>query len=622
MIAAIAFSALVTCAGVAVLSALGQARGSIRVGLAPAAGLALIAVVSTWSGLWLPPPLPGVLVAASAFTGLVVVTREGGAWFRATRGFARAEPVAAVVLFSALLVPIVTMAAAFGGVQAPLSPHDGAFHVQTAHDFRIGRSTLSWYPPGLAGTFGAVLQLAPWLDSAAGAFDFGMGLTLLAPVTIFGLGAATLRNLKAASAAALMAAFTYLFPYYPQIWSGWPQTIGILLVLGLWAAAWGYVDRPDWGFVGLAGLIFGGIVLVHGTELYTSAIVLTVTAVALWQRLRWRRLLWHLVPALLVAMVCAAPYLPRLLHWAGGGGAFEVGLDDGLAMDVGAKSTTAAELLHVFTLDALGIDLPIRLALIAAGVVWALRCRVGRSFIVVAVIFYGLAVASTFLNGVPLVRGLYASTFPWSLPFRLLMIVSVALIMLAGQGWVAVGHGWRVVLARLQSAGARRRLQRAGRLLVVTWVLLATWSTCVFLSIPAERLTGFSSADAAAMTWLQQHADQGVVLANDTFADAGIWSEYKSGVPVLLPRMVTDPNSIGSRKLVLEHIDDIDGTAEVRAAACALRVGYVYYGAKISAWDQRRFPPLAELHASAALQEVFSAGNAVVFRVRVRCVEP
>ena len=46
--------------------------------------------------------------------------------------------------------------------------------------------------------------------------------------------------------------------------------------MGIWAVSLEYVDRPSPRWAALAGLLWGGVVLVHGTEMYTLGIVLTV----------------------------------------------------------------------------------------------------------------------------------------------------------------------------------------------------------------------------------------------------------------------------------------------------------------------------------------------------------
>ena len=63
----------------------------------------------------------------------------------------------------------------------------------------------------------------------------------------------------------------------------------------------------------------------------------------------------------------------------------------------------------------------------------------------------------------------------------------------------------------------------------------------------------------------------------------------------------------------MNHLD------QVADAACALHVGYVYRGARVSGWDHRQFPDLDVLRASPALEDIFHQGEAVVFRVRLTC---
>jgi hypothetical protein len=121
------------------------------------------------------------------------------------------------------------------------------------------------------------------------------------------------------------------------------------------------------------------------------------------------------------------------------------------------------------------------------------------------------------------------------------------------------------------------------------------------------------------MTWLRQNAQPGAVLANDGFADAGIWAPYKAGVPILVYRVIADAATADARWLVFRNVGQLDRQPAVAAAACVLNVRYVYHGAENSAWQERTFPPLDQLRGSSALEEVYAQGEAVVFRVRLNC---
>jgi hypothetical protein len=111
--------------------------------------------------------------------------------------------------------------------------------------------------------------------------------------------------------------------------------------------------------------------------------------------------------------------------------------------------------------------------------------------------------------------------------------------------------------------------------------------------------------------------DDGVV--NDTFADAGIWAPYKAGVRILFYRSAEDAATAEQRQLVLENVAHLEQNPAAAAAACALNARYVYDGAANSGWQKRTFPPIEELRGSAALREVFAAGDAAVFAINVGC---
>ena len=66
---------------------------------------------------------------------------------------------------------------------------------------------------------------------------------------------------------------------HPSIEVCWLQKHKVYLMGSsppLWITSIQYIDRPSWRLAGLAGLLVGAIVVVHGTELYTTAIVMVV----------------------------------------------------------------------------------------------------------------------------------------------------------------------------------------------------------------------------------------------------------------------------------------------------------------------------------------------------------
>jgi hypothetical protein len=611
----------VLCAGFGVVRGLGAATGMRGLGLAPAAGLAALVTLSSWCVLSNASALvAGVAVYALIVSGVALAVRDRAPILAAASTLARDQKLVCAMLAAALAIPLIALGLAFGGAQVPLSPHDGAAHTEAVQAFRQSQAWSDWYPPGTAALFAAWLAPFPWIDSALGAFELGLSLPSLASLAVFGLSLAIWRDLRMAAASALLLSFTYLYPYFPQLWSGWPLALSLILVMGVWTVALEYVDRPAarWGV--LAGLGLGAVVLVHGSELFTLAILLPFVLIGAARRVVWSELPRAVGLAILVGIGCAASYLPNLIHWAGAGGAYSAGLADGPPADPGAAVTVspAPVLFVVFVLDSLGIDFPIRLLILAVGIVWVFRDRVGRSVAVVGLVFAGLATLTTLLNGVPAVRQFYALSFPWAMHYRLLMLSTIAQVLLAGAGGV-VALSWVSRWSTRETAWARR-LGRLTRLLVVTWVVLMTWALVVYMAYPASLVLGYSDDDAAAMAWLGRHAAPGDVVLNDFSADAGIWAPFKAGPPVLLPRSPTKPvDKLNARLLVHTNVARLDQSREARAAACAEHVKYVYYGARTSQWDTRRFPPVAELQASPALEQVFSQGEAVVFRTRLRC---
>jgi hypothetical protein len=621
MLLAAAFSFAVVSAGFATLRTLGLAKGAVAVGVTPAAGLAVLAIVSTWMRLLgVPPPLPGLAVLSIAVAGLGLAAYDYQALRLTAAIVLREQRIALAVFAAALVVPLLVMGLAFGGVEVPLSPHDGAAHAETIQAARLGQATVNWYPPGMSSLFAAWLELFPWLDTAKGAFELGASLPVLAALSSFGLGVALWHHLRMAATGALLLSLTYLYPYFPELWSGWPLAMSLVLVIGIWTIAFVYLERPSPRWAVLAGVILGGVVLVHGTELYTLTIVLSVALVGAWRRVAWRSLLPHVGLAGVLALVCAAVYLPVLFNWAGAGGAYAVGLEDG-ALPQNPPSVTGSagpDLIVVFALDALGVDLPARLVLLVVGVAWAFREQVGRSVVAVGLVFAGIACIFTFLSSVSLVHQAYALVFPWGMHYRVFMLVALAQVLLAGPG--------AIVLVRWISGWGNRpgfwarRVRPLKRLLVLTWLGLTMWAMTLFVQYPTRLVVGYTSDDAAAMAWLRQNVAPGEIVVNDAYADAGIWAPYKAGVAILEPRTGLSADDLQQRNLIVDNAARLEQLPEAAAAACALNAHFVYRGARASEWDTRRFPDLPVLRKSAALQEVFTSGEAAIFRTKLNCV--
>jgi 4-amino-4-deoxy-L-arabinose transferase-like glycosyltransferase len=90
--------------------------------------------------------------------------------------------------------------------------------------------------------------------------------------------------------------------------------MSLILVVGMWTISREYLERPSprWGV--LAGLVLGGMVLVHGPELYTLALLLPVLLLGALRQVVWRDLPRDLGLAAVIALVCASVYVPSLLH--------------------------------------------------------------------------------------------------------------------------------------------------------------------------------------------------------------------------------------------------------------------------------------------------------------------
>src|SRR5216683_4644877 len=186
MVIGVLFAILAALCGVGVTRA---CRAPLS--LAPVSGLAAIAVLTTWCArLDLPPLVSTLSVVGMAIAGLAVT---GCALRVARSAFAsavRKDLVTTLLLVAAMVIPAVLLGVAMASVDAPVSTHDGAFHVETIESMRQGVPIQGWYPMGFHASVAAALRLVPWLDTALGTTDAAQALAILAPLAIFSLGLA------------------------------------------------------------------------------------------------------------------------------------------------------------------------------------------------------------------------------------------------------------------------------------------------------------------------------------------------------------------------------------------------------------------------------------------------
>src|SRR6266566_3602200 len=318
MLGGLLFAVLAVACGLGVTRAL-----RVPLSLAPMSGLAAMAVIGVWCGAFGTPPQLG--------TGLVVMLALAGAttvlislpstWHNAS---ACRGPL--LVLALATAIPAVLLGTAFAGADTPVSTHDGAFHVETIDSLRRGVPVQMWYPIGFHASVAAVLGLVPWLDTARGTTELAVGLAVLAPLGLFALGMGIgLRPLQA-SVGGVVVTLTYIYPYDDHVWGGWPLSMSIVLLLGLWAVAAHWTTQPNPTLAVVGGLLAGAIVVTHGTEVYSALVGLAVIAAVRWRRVQPARLARHLPLAVACILLCAMPYLGALWAWTSGGGASSAGL--------------------------------------------------------------------------------------------------------------------------------------------------------------------------------------------------------------------------------------------------------------------------------------------------------
>jgi hypothetical protein len=310
------------------------------------------------------------------------------------------------VLLVAVLIPLVVLLQAVS-IQSgvPDYVHDGAHHVETIDSLRQGvpLTGLGWYPTGFHAPVAALLSLVPAIDSATGGVDWAAALTILAPLAVFGFGMALWRDERVAAAGALLLAITYNYPYEPHLYSVWPNAAGLLLVVGIWTAALEYLRKPTLRMALLGSILAAGLLLTHGTELYTAAI--GMVAFVCWRpRLLASKLVTlQLVVASVVAAVFVMPYIWALAGWASVGGAVAVGTDyfpvrHGAGVD---NLLQEASLWSSGVSSGLLLDLPFRLGLLGAGVWLARRYPTGKALVCLCGGFIALVAVFRYVDAEP-----------------------------------------------------------------------------------------------------------------------------------------------------------------------------------------------------------------------------
>ncbi|HEX8967010.1 MAG TPA: hypothetical protein VF937_03960, partial [Chloroflexota bacterium] len=397
------FALLVVLCGLALNRPLGAPFS-----LAPVSGLAGIAALTGLAtALGLPPLVRTALVVTLALTGVAILGRQ----IPRVLAAARAARLPAMVLAVAVVIPALMLGASFAGIEAPVSTHDGAFHVETIDNLRRGVAVATWYPLGFHTSVAAVLGLVPWLDTASGTPRVAQGLAILAPLAAFGLGLALGLEAIVAAIGALVLALTWTYPYDYHLWAGWPQGMGVLLLIGLWATALTWLQRPRLPLAVLGGIFAGAVVVSHGTEVYSSVLGLAAIVLVRHRHIDTRALARHLPVAVATAALISAAYLPTLLGWAGAGGATAVGQATADYAAANPDADAGADWLQ-YIVGVSGaaslLDLPLRVGLILLG----LSMRRARVAGAVWAAFVILLLLVDFVD-LPPVRSVFVVTYPW-----------------------------------------------------------------------------------------------------------------------------------------------------------------------------------------------------------------
>ncbi len=601
---------------------LGLARRSAWLAFAPTIGVAAFAVL----GLWASAAGIQMIARPAVILASIVALPFGGRRVGLLRATDFADhgciPVVRTLVQTVAAVCVIVLMG-FGQVQTPLWNDDGAFHAEVIDAIRNGREVSAgnaWYPTGYHQAVAGYLQFFPGVDSSYGTFWASVGLVLVGVLAVFGLAQVIWGSPIVSATSALLATFTFMFPYNPQFWGFWPLAAGIVLVLALWACAIEYVQEPRTSWTVLAGLLAAGIVLIHGSEVYTALVGLLLIIGTNLRVILKRRAALDVVMAAVLAAALVGPYLVSVISWASAGGAAATGtawLNVIREKDAGESSVDLILLGLNATSTGTLFDVIPRLILFFVSAWWAFRMRSGRLIFALIIVFFGIGCLFT-VSDMALVRSVHAVTFPWGERDRMAMVVA-ALTPVAGG--VAAVTLWP---KRWQSVG-QPSLRRQVAIGVLSSLLVGCYAVLLGLrlSVRAMEHNVYTADDAEAIAWLHENARPGEVLANDQMADAGIWAPFKAGVPVLVTRSGADSPET---RLILDNVHRLEDVPNAAAAACDARVRYVYYGAKsvhvVPGRPERlirHYPPVAALQQSRALREVYRSGPASVFRVELPC---
>ena len=145
-----------------------------------------MAVLTTWAlRVQVPEPIVGLVILALGVTGAALGASELAAGSKRWRCHRLELGAISVALITTLVVLGQSVSVQAG---VPDYVHDGAFHTEMIDALRRGSPLpgYGWYPSGFHAPAAALLSLVPAVDSASGAVGWAVGVTLLAPLAMFG----------------------------------------------------------------------------------------------------------------------------------------------------------------------------------------------------------------------------------------------------------------------------------------------------------------------------------------------------------------------------------------------------------------------------------------------------
>ena len=616
-------------------------RGWAATGLAPLLTFALVVigmvVVSVLGIDWTPLSAAGVSAAVIAVAaGVGGIRRPVRAVADVEDGDERRSPLwSGLTVVGVLLggaIGFSTVVAGTGNLTRPNQGFDALFHVNLVEIItRSGEVSpaaaggLNGYPDGASVYPDAFHAMASLVDQLHGGSLVAINALLACIPLVGGLGlAALLRSLGLVRAAAVVPVVLASTSGYPTdlIWRGpiWVFAFGIILIPAFLVLLRLTLARRQFEITATFGISTGALAVIHPSAALSAAVFGVCLVGSRWlaDRATVLRDLRVLVPAALVAAVLALPLIGQALLDTSGGTV----VDWPVAQTAGQALGELLLFNYDNTYPQLWLAIP---TLIGLAVGW--RLRELRWWYGATGIFVALCLLAAAYEGV-LVQVL---TGPWwNDRFRFAGLVFLSLSVFGAVGLVWLGnlvagavyrltYRWRDRLPALRTSV----IAAVGIAVVVT--LVGVFSRGFYVPENRERLAiayvpggggAVSTADLAAFEVLKNLAGDGPVLNDPNDGSAWMWAladvRPVFGAALTFPVKPPLPHD---RQLLVDGLNCLDSSADVRQAVHNLGVRYVYSSDSTIIGGRTPNKGFRDLSSVASLRPVYDGDGVTIYEI-------